>query len=397
MISISPAYMMRNALSEMSLCQDIFAANCMDTTVLERAPAIMARQLPQQNYTLEDKPIESYLVPQFRGSINDNSAIREISNRSTKTDPCFENTSPDFGSCRRPGIAFIGDAMSLSASEIATSSIVMDHSFSLNSSRPMATVTAEVAAKEKDKDGDSTLMENLKIMIRGDSLKKRKAEFVAEEDCKKQRIEGAAGEGQSESMAKSSRETSADISKGNSKASMVQKPDYIHLRARHGQATDSHSLAERARREKISKKMKCLQDLVPGCNKVTGKAGMLDEIINYVQSLQRQVEFLSMKVAALNPRLDLNIDNFFMKEFPAYVASFPTAAAPSEAANLGNLQYIQAQRGAPTCGIDMPMNPTQSSAMSIPEAYLDSFCFPQVQPLSTWETDLQSLYNREFQ
>lgn len=38
--------------------------------------------------------------------------------------------------------------------------------------------------------------------------------------------------------------------------------------------------------------MKYLQDLVPGCNKITGKAGMLDEIINYVQSLQRQVEVL---------------------------------------------------------------------------------------------------------
>lgn len=44
------------------------------------------------------------------------------------------------------------------------------------------------------------------------------------------------------------------------------------------------------RREKISERMKYLQDLVPGCNKITGKAGMLDEIINYVQSLQRQVE-----------------------------------------------------------------------------------------------------------
>ncbi|KAJ1394873.1 Myc-type, basic helix-loop-helix [Sesbania bispinosa] len=38
-------------------------------------------------------------------------------------------------------------------------------------------------------------------------------------------------------------------------------------------------------REKISERMKLLQDLVPGCNKVTGKALMLDEIINYVQSL----------------------------------------------------------------------------------------------------------------
>ena len=78
------------------------------------------------------------------------------------------------------------------------------------------------------------------------------------------------------------------------------------------------------RREKISERMKFLQDLVPGCSKVvhgicvlffsdhidcfakwifhaahlnrglclqvTGKAVMLDEIINYVQSLQRQVE-----------------------------------------------------------------------------------------------------------
>ncbi|XP_004247047.1 transcription factor bHLH62-like isoform X1 [Solanum lycopersicum] len=88
-----------------------------------------------------------------------------------------------------------------------------------------------------------------------------------------------------------------------------QKPteppkDYIHVRARRGQATDSHSLAERVRREKISERMKLLQDLVPGCNKVTGKALMLDEIINYVQSLQRQVEFLSMKLATVNPNLD---------------------------------------------------------------------------------------------
>ncbi|RZS02126.1 hypothetical protein BHM03_00032117 [Ensete ventricosum] len=41
--------------------------------------------------------------------------------------------------------------------------------------------------------------------------------------------------------------------------------DYIHVRARRGQATDSHSLAERVRREKISQRMKLLQDLVPGC------------------------------------------------------------------------------------------------------------------------------------
>ncbi|KAH9618684.1 hypothetical protein KSS87_017158 [Heliosperma pusillum] len=76
---------------------------------------------------------------------------------------------------------------------------------------------------------------------------------------------------------------------------------YIHVRARRGQATDSHSLAERVRREKISEKMRTLQALVPGCDKVTGKALMLEEIINYVQSLQNQVEFLSVKLASLDP------------------------------------------------------------------------------------------------
>ncbi|KAL0694481.1 hypothetical protein Bca4012_061661 [Brassica carinata] len=116
--------------------------------------------------------------------------------------------------------------------------------------------------------------------------------------------------------------------------------DYIHVRARRGQATDSHSLAERARREKISERMKILQDLVPGCNKVIyqgvvvslvichnlkhvnllygqviGKALVLDEIINYIQSLQRQVEFLSMKLEAVNSRMPPGIEVFPPKEF----------------------------------------------------------------------------------
>ncbi|PNY13447.1 transcription factor bHLH62-like protein [Trifolium pratense] len=104
--------------------------------------------------------------------------------------------------------------------------------------------------------------------------------------------------------------------KSNSKAPEPQK-DYIHVRARRGQATDSHSLAERVRREKISERMKLLQDLVPGCNKVTGKALMLDEIINYVQSLQRQVEFLSMKLSSVNTRMDLSIESLVLsKDYP---------------------------------------------------------------------------------
>ncbi|EPS62866.1 hypothetical protein M569_11921, partial [Genlisea aurea] len=99
-----------------------------------------------------------------------------------------------------------------------------------------------------------------------------------------------------------------------SQGSDLPKEGYVHIRARRGQATNSHSLAERVRREKISERMKFLQDLVPGCSKVTGKAVMLDEIINYVQSLQRQVEFLSMKLAAVNSHMDLNIEGLLAKD-----------------------------------------------------------------------------------
>ncbi|PPD90493.1 hypothetical protein GOBAR_DD12551 [Gossypium barbadense] len=109
-------------------------------------------------------------------------------------------------------------------------------------------------------------------------------------------------------------EEDAKGDKANNTKALEPPKDYIHVRARRGQATDSHSLAERVRREKISERMKLLQNLVPGCNKVTGKALMLDEIINYVQSLQRQVEFLSMKLASVNTRLDFNVESLMSKD-----------------------------------------------------------------------------------
>ncbi|CAK9218702.1 unnamed protein product [Sphagnum troendelagicum] len=65
------------------------------------------------------------------------------------------------------------------------------------------------------------------------------------------------------------------------------------VRARRGQATDPHSIAERLRRERIAERMKALQELVPNSNK-TDKASMLDEIIDYVKFLQLQVKILSM-------------------------------------------------------------------------------------------------------
>nr|QJQ51236.1 bHLH transcription factor bHLH25.2 [Gardenia jasminoides] len=87
----------------------------------------------------------------------------------------------------------------------------------------------------------------------------------------------------------------------------TEKPkEVVHVRAKRGQATDSHSLAERMRREKINQKLRCLQDLVPGCYKSMGMAVMLDVIINYVRSLQNQIDFLSMKLSAASLFYDFN-------------------------------------------------------------------------------------------
>ncbi|XP_042024083.1 transcription factor BHLH089-like isoform X2 [Salvia splendens] len=87
----------------------------------------------------------------------------------------------------------------------------------------------------------------------------------------------------------------------------LPKQDYIHVRARRGQATDSHSLAERARREKISERMKILQDIVPGCNK-----------------------FLSMKLETVNSRGEIN--EYPSKDFTQQTFEVPGLAFGSQSA-----------------------------------------------------------------
>ncbi|KZV16912.1 hypothetical protein F511_36740, partial [Dorcoceras hygrometricum] len=54
-----------------------------------------------------------------------------------------------------------------------------------------------------------------------------------------------------------------------------------------------HNLSERRRRDRINEKMKTLQELIPRCNK-SDKASMLDEAIEYLKSLQLQVQMMSM-------------------------------------------------------------------------------------------------------
>ncbi|GLJ14713.1 hypothetical protein SUGI_0238500 [Cryptomeria japonica] len=192
---------------------------------------------------------------------------------------------------------------------------------------------------------------------------------------------------------KSKAEQSSSV---NAKALDAPKEDYIHVRARRGQATNSHSLAERVRREKISERMKFLQDLVPGCSKVTGKAVMLDEIINYVQSLQRQVEFLSMKLAAVNPRLDFNIEALLAKDLRG---SLPTMLCAPEA-NTSYPQLHQSQQGLLQVATEGHGVLNQAEAirrtMNAQLACVDGYGDALAQLSNVWDDELQSIVQMGF-
>lgn len=86
------------------------------------------------------------------------------------------------------------------------------------------------------------------------------------------------------------RETSADSSKENSKVSEVQKPDYIHVRARRGQATDSHSLAERVSSKILSWKESLFLSWV---------------IVNTQYTIQKQIKRFILKYLCMILRFPL--------------------------------------------------------------------------------------------
>ncbi|XP_062212606.1 transcription factor PHYTOCHROME INTERACTING FACTOR-LIKE 13-like isoform X2 [Phragmites australis] len=62
---------------------------------------------------------------------------------------------------------------------------------------------------------------------------------------------------------------------------------------RRSRAAEVHNLSERRRRDRINEKIRALQELIPHCNK-TDKASILDETIEYLKSLQMQVQIMWM-------------------------------------------------------------------------------------------------------
>jgi len=156
------------------------------------------------------------------------------------------------------------------------------------------------------------------------------------------------------------------------------------VRARRGQATDPHSIAERQRRERIAERMKALQELVPNCSKAD-KAVMLDEIIEYVKFLQLQVKVLSMSrlggAGAVGPLVaDISADvsnNSKMKKGPENRDDEGSSITEGEVAklmdeNMGSaMQYLQSKG---LCLMPLSLATTVSGRSMQPDALVRSPC-----------------------
>ncbi|KAK1308394.1 Transcription factor PIF1 [Acorus calamus] len=102
--------------------------------------------------------------------------------------------------------------------------------------------------------------------------------------------------------------------------------------ARRTRAAEVHNLSERRRRDRINEKMKALQELIPHCNK-SDKASMLDEAIEYLKSLQLQVQMMWMGngmapmmfpgVQHYMPRMGLGINQSQMPSIHGPSVQFP--------------------------------------------------------------------------
>ncbi|KAF8042964.1 hypothetical protein BT93_A1330 [Corymbia citriodora subsp. variegata] len=82
------------------------------------------------------------------------------------------------------------------------------------------------------------------------------------------------------------------------------EPEEVKRKAPTRRRTTIHNLSERRRRDRINKKMRALQKLLPNCDKVD-KASVLDEVIEHLKTLQRQLQMMSTRSPLFMPPMML--------------------------------------------------------------------------------------------
>ncbi|CAA0840073.1 Transcription factor PIF3 [Striga hermonthica] len=119
--------------------------------------------------------------------------------------------------------------------------------------------------------------------------------------------------------------------------------------SKRSRAAEVHNLSERRRRDRINEKMRALQELIPNCNKAD-KASMLDEAIEYLKTLQLQVQVMSMGAGLCMPPM------MFSTGFPhmPHPAHMPHHPAIGMGMGFG-MGMMDMNGGMPRC----PVSPVQ--------------------------------------
>ncbi|XP_044466939.1 transcription factor PIF3-like isoform X2 [Mangifera indica] len=130
--------------------------------------------------------------------------------------------------------------------------------------------------------------------------------------------------------------------------------------SKRSRAAEVHNLSERRRRDRINEKMRALQELIPNCNKVD-KASMLDEAIEYLKTLQLQVQIMSMGAGLYMPPM-----------------MFPSAMQQMHAAHMAHYSQMGIGMGMGVgYGMGMPdMNGGSSGYPMVPVPLMHGAHFP---------------------
>ncbi|XP_075507137.1 transcription factor PIF1-like [Primulina tabacum] len=191
-------------------------------------------------------------------------------------------------------------------------------------------------------------------------------------------------------------------------------------------AAEVHNLSERRRRDRINEKMKALQELIPRCNK-SDKASMLDEAIEYLKSLQLQVQMMMsmgcgmvpmmypgmqqyMPVMGMGMGLGMGMDMSMNRPMMPYPSMLPGSALPNPAAahmsacfpmpafhlppvSVTDPSRIQASNQTdPTSNSAVSHNPNQPQMQNFNEPYQQFLGPRQAQPpLPQNQTVVQSI------
>ncbi|KAJ4746299.1 Transcription factor PIF4 [Rhynchospora pubera] len=140
---------------------------------------------------------------------------------------------------------------------------------------------------------------------------------------------------------------------------------------RRSRAAEVHNLSERRRRDRINEKMRALQELIPHCNK-TDKASILDEAIEYLKSLQMQVQIMWMG-SGMPPMM--------------YPGMNPLMACmgPVSSATMPQMQGLVQMPRVPF------INPSLATLNPIPNQ-LPQFVSPTLNPASNFHAQMQSFH-----